>query len=133
MSLFPCQSTAGKVYVQDLLWDARHELVPLILEKRAYIYICGDAKNMAHSVEQKLMAMLGEAKGGSAEVEGAKEFKLLKERQVSGGCKGRVWTLDVFANSLVKRYAEALVGRLVIDDACAGPPALAKHGFGHLE
>jgi hypothetical protein len=38
---------------------------------------------MAHSVEQKLMAMLGEAKGGSAEVEGAKEFKLLKERQVS--------------------------------------------------
>ena len=89
MSLFPCQSTAGKVYVQDLLWDARHELVPLILEKRAYIYICGDAKNMAHSVEQKLMAMLGEAKGGSAEVEGAKEFKLLKERQVSGGAGSR--------------------------------------------
>lgn len=75
----------GKVYVQDLLWDARDKLVPLILEKRAYIYICGDAKNMAHSVEQKLMAMLGEAKGGSAEVEGAKEFKLLKERQVSPG------------------------------------------------
>ena len=67
------------------MWDARHKLVPLILEKRAYIYICGDAKSMAHSVEQKLMAMLGEAKGGSAEVEGAKEFKLLKERQVSVG------------------------------------------------
>ena len=78
-------ASLGKVYVQDLLWDARHKLVPLILEKRAYIYICGDAKSMAHSVEQKLMAMLGEAKGGSAEVEGAKEFKLLKERQVSVG------------------------------------------------
>jgi hypothetical protein len=72
--------------VQDLLWDLRDELVPLILEKRAYIYICGDAKNMAHSVEQKLMAMLGQAKGGSAEVEGAKEFKLLKERHVSFEC-----------------------------------------------
>ena len=89
-TLIPLSSptTAGKVYVQDLLWDARHELVPLILEKRAYIYICGDAKNMAHSVEQKLMAMLGEAKGGSAEVEGAKEFKLLKERQVSAARSG---------------------------------------------
>jgi NADPH-ferrihemoprotein reductase len=47
---------------------------------------------MAHSVEQKLMAMLGEAKGGSAEVEGAKEFKLLKERQVSTGRAG-LWSL----------------------------------------
>lgn len=71
----------SKVYVQDLLWDLRAQLVPLILEKRAYVYICGDAKSMAHSVEEKLMAMLGEAKGGSAQVEGAKELKLLKERQ----------------------------------------------------
>jgi hypothetical protein len=38
---------------------------------------------MAKSVEEMLMQMLGEAKGGSAEVEGAKEFKLLKERNVS--------------------------------------------------
>lgn len=38
---------------------------------------------MAKSVEEKLMQMLGEARGGTAEVEGAKELKLLKERNVS--------------------------------------------------
>ncbi|KAI5450457.1 hypothetical protein NCC49_003079 [Naganishia albida] len=70
----------SKIYVQDLVWDLRDTLTKLILEKRAYIYICGDAKHMAKSVEEVLMKMLGEAKGGSAEVEGAKEFKLLKER-----------------------------------------------------
>lgn len=75
--------TAGKVYVQDLIWDERAELAPLILDKRAYIYICGDAKSMAKSVEEKLMRMLGDARGGSAEVEGAKELKLLKDRNVS--------------------------------------------------
>jgi NADPH-ferrihemoprotein reductase len=75
--------SAGKVYVQDLLWNERIDLAPLILEKRAYIYICGDAKQMAKSVEEKLMRMLGAAKGGSAEVEGARELKLLKDRNVS--------------------------------------------------
>jgi NADPH-ferrihemoprotein reductase len=72
----------AKIYVQDLVWDLRDTLTKLILEKRAYIYICGDAKHMAKSVEEVLMKMLGEAKGGTAEVEGAKEFKLLKERNV---------------------------------------------------
>ncbi len=38
---------------------------------------------MSKAVEEKLMAMLAEAKGGKAEVEGAKELKLLKERNVS--------------------------------------------------
>jgi hypothetical protein len=75
-------SSLAKIYVQDLVWDLRDTLTKLILEKRAYIYICGDAKHMAKSVEEMLMQMLGEAKGGSAEVEGAKEFKLLKERNV---------------------------------------------------
>lgn len=73
----------GKIYVQDLIYDLRHTLAPLILEKRAYIYICGDAKSMAHAVEEQLKIMLGEAKGGTAAVEGAKEFKLLKDRSVS--------------------------------------------------
>ena len=38
---------------------------------------------MAKSVEEKLARMLGEAKGGKAEVEGVKEVKLLKDRNVS--------------------------------------------------
>ncbi|WVQ84078.1 hypothetical protein IAT38_006223 [Cryptococcus sp. DSM 104549] len=70
----------SKVYVQDLIHELAPELAPLILEKRAYIYICGDAKSMSKAVEERLMQMLGEAKGGSAAVEGAKELKTLKER-----------------------------------------------------
>lgn len=70
----------SKIYVQDLLWDLRAEIAPLILEKRAYIYICGDAKNMAKSVEERLVAMLAEARGGTPEVEGVKELKVLKDR-----------------------------------------------------
>lgn len=38
---------------------------------------------MSKAVEERLMEMLGAAKGGSAAVEGAKELKLLKERNVS--------------------------------------------------
>lgn len=69
--------------MQDLLWDNRVALAPLILEKRAYLYICGDAKNMSRAVEDRLMHLLAEAKGGKPEVEGAKELKLLKDRNVS--------------------------------------------------
>nr|ODO01063.1 NADPH-ferrihemoprotein reductase [Cryptococcus depauperatus CBS 7855] len=72
----------SKVYVQDLIHDLRSELAPLILNKRAYIYICGDAKNMCKAVEETLMDILGSEKGGSAEVEGARELKILKERNV---------------------------------------------------
>ncbi|WRT64992.1 uncharacterized protein IL334_001933 [Kwoniella shivajii] len=74
------KADGGKVYVQDLIHDLRSELAPLIINKRAYIYICGDAKSMSKAVEERLCQMLGEAKGGSAEVEGVKELKMLKER-----------------------------------------------------
>jgi NADPH-ferrihemoprotein reductase len=52
------------------------------LEKRAYVYICGDAKSMAKSVEEELINMLGAARGGGL-AEGQKELKLLKDRNVS--------------------------------------------------
>ena len=68
--------------MQDLIWDQRAALAPLILEKRAYVYICGDAKSMAKAVEDRLVHLLAEAKGGKPEVEGAKELKLLKDRNV---------------------------------------------------
>ncbi|KAF8516848.1 putative cytochrome P450 oxidoreductase [Hysterangium stoloniferum] len=70
----------SKIYVQDLVWDDRDMIADEILNKKAYVYICGDAKSMAHSVEQKLAQILGAAKGGSAEKEGAEAVKLLKER-----------------------------------------------------
>ncbi|EJU03228.1 cytochrome P450 oxidoreductase, partial [Dacryopinax primogenitus] len=76
----PRKPDGSKVYVQDLIWQQRGPLTKAILEQKAYIYICGDAKSMAHDVEDQLMQMLGVGKGGTAEVEGAAELKLLKER-----------------------------------------------------
>jgi NADPH-ferrihemoprotein reductase len=75
------KSDGGKVYVQDLLWDEKDKIAPLILDKRAYVYICGDAHSMSKAVEAALSKMMGEAKGGDEA--GAKELKLLKDRNVS--------------------------------------------------
>jgi NADPH-ferrihemoprotein reductase len=71
----------GKVYVQDQLWDERNQITPLILDKRAYVYICCDAHSMSKAVEGALAKMMGEVKGGAEA--GAKELKLLKDRNVS--------------------------------------------------
>ncbi|KAI0051134.1 NADPH-dependent cytochrome P450 oxidoreductase [Auriscalpium vulgare] len=76
----PYKPDGGKIYVQDLVWEDRANIADAILNGKGYIYICGDAKNMSKSVEDTLARILGEAKGGSAQVEGAAELKLLKER-----------------------------------------------------
>ncbi|KAH8114596.1 hypothetical protein DFH11DRAFT_1592052 [Phellopilus nigrolimitatus] len=76
----PFKPDGSKIYVQDLVWEQRDALADAILKGKGYIYICGDAKSMSKSVEDTLMRIFGEAKGGSAEVEGAAEMKLLKER-----------------------------------------------------
>ncbi len=70
----------SKIYVQDLLWDDREQVADAIINGKGYIYICGDAKSMSKAVEETLARILGEAKGGSADVEGNAEVKLLKER-----------------------------------------------------
>jgi NADPH-ferrihemoprotein reductase len=70
----------SKIYVQDLMWKNREQVANDILNGKGYIYICGDAKGMSKAVEEMLAKILGEAKGGIAEVEGAAEMKLLKER-----------------------------------------------------
>ncbi|KAF8742283.1 hypothetical protein AX14_005457 [Amanita brunnescens Koide BX004] len=70
----------SKIYVQDLMWDEHEQLADAILNGKGYVYICGEAKNMSKAVEEVLAKMLGKAKGGSAEVEGVAEVKLLKER-----------------------------------------------------
>ncbi|KAL5482608.1 hypothetical protein ACEPAI_9202 [Sanghuangporus weigelae] len=76
----PYKPDGSKIYVQDLLWEQHKDLADAILNGKAYIYICGDAKAMSKAAEDTIARMLGEAKGGSAEVEGAAELKLLKER-----------------------------------------------------
>lgn len=76
----PYKPDGSKIYVQDLLWEQRKDLADAILNGKAYIYICGDAKAMSKAAEDTIARMLGEAKGGSGEVEGSAELKLLKER-----------------------------------------------------
>jgi NADPH-ferrihemoprotein reductase len=70
----------GKLYVQDLLWEQRAAVADAVLQGKGYVYICGDAKSMSKAVEDVLARILGEAKGGSKDVEGAAELKQLKER-----------------------------------------------------
>lgn len=76
----PYKPDGSKIYVQDLIWQEKDAVADAILNGKGYVYICGDAKNMSKAVEDTLCRILGEAKGGSAEVEGAAELKLLKER-----------------------------------------------------
>jgi len=76
----PYKPDGSKIYVQDLLWEDHEQVADAILNGKGYVYICGDAKSMSKAVEETLCKILGEAKGGSAEVEGAAEVKLLKER-----------------------------------------------------
>ncbi|KAL7411249.1 cytochrome P450 reductase [Mrakia frigida] len=76
----PRKPDGSKIYVQDLLWEQRKEVAKMILEKRGSVYVCGDGRNMSKDVEGKLAAMLAEAKGGKAEVEGVEEVKNLKTR-----------------------------------------------------
>ncbi|KAJ3771639.1 cytochrome P450 oxidoreductase [Lentinula raphanica] len=76
----PYKPDGSKIYVQDLIWEQRESVADSILNGKGYVYICGDAKNMSKAVEEVLAKVLGEAKGGSAEEEGAAEVKMLKER-----------------------------------------------------
>ncbi|WFD36446.1 NADPH--hemoprotein reductase [Malassezia cuniculi] len=73
------KADGSKLYVQDLIWEDRTELADAILNKRAYVYICGEAGGMSQDVEHTLVRLLAEARGGSEEV-GRAEVKLLRER-----------------------------------------------------
>ncbi|KAG8921704.1 NADPH-cytochrome P450 reductase [Tulasnella sp. 417] len=75
----PRKPDGSKIYVQDLFWEDRQQVADAVLNQKAYIYICGDAKNMSKQVEDTLAKILADAKGVSSE-EGHKEVKTLKER-----------------------------------------------------
>jgi len=51
-----------KVYVQHLIAKEK-ELVWKLLEEGAYVYICGDAKNMARDVQDTLLSIIAENLG----------------------------------------------------------------------
>lgn len=73
------KTDGSKLYVQDLVWEDRTDIADAILNKRAYVYICGEAGGMSQEVEHTLVRLLAEARGGTEDV-GRAEVKLLRER-----------------------------------------------------
>ncbi|KAM6489858.1 hypothetical protein JOM56_014670 [Amanita muscaria] len=86
----------SKIYVQDLIWEEREQLAEAILNGKGYVYICGEAKNMSKQVEEILAKILGQAKGGSAKVEGAARARLLKERSKKPDALWKMGTQPAF-------------------------------------
>ena len=67
-----------KVYVQHLLKEQK-DLVWELLEQDCYLYICGDAKNMARDVQEALIAIIME-KASKSSKEAADHLKKMTNR-----------------------------------------------------
>lgn len=75
-----------KVYVQDKIREHAQEVLKLIHEG-AFLYICGDAKNMAQGVNAALVDILSEDKKITKE-EASEMIKMLK---TTGRFQEDVW------------------------------------------
>jgi sulfite reductase (NADPH) flavoprotein alpha-component len=60
------RDTPKKIYVQDKMWEKRHDLIEW-LESGAHFYVCGDAKNMAKDVRATLVRSYADVKALSPE------------------------------------------------------------------
>ncbi|HEY5306198.1 MAG TPA: flavodoxin domain-containing protein [Pseudolabrys sp.] len=60
------RDTPRKIYVQDKIWEKRHDLIEW-LEGGAHFYVCGDAKNMAKDVRATLVRSYADVKALSPE------------------------------------------------------------------
>ncbi|KAG0163993.1 NADPH-cytochrome P450 reductase [Apophysomyces sp. BC1034] len=81
------RETAQKVYVQHRLQQAGREVWEL-MEKGAYIYVCGDAKNMARDVNQTFVSFAQEF--GLRSEEKAQEY--VKNLRGTGRYQEDCWT-----------------------------------------
>lgn len=52
------RQTSEKAYVQHLLAKHASKILPLLLDQRAYLYICGDSR-MAREVQHTLQELIG--------------------------------------------------------------------------
>jgi len=76
-----------KVYVQDRVWECRKELWELV-QKGANIYVCGDARNMARDVQNKMLEIF-RTEGLQTETE---SLKLLKDLERQRRYQADVWS-----------------------------------------
>jgi sulfite reductase (NADPH) flavoprotein alpha-component len=80
------RDTPEKVYVQNRLWDRRRELVDW-LDDGAYLYVCGDAKQMAKDVRGALVKAYADVKAVAPEV---------AEQAIGALERGRRYLQDVY-------------------------------------
>ncbi|HEY4820096.1 MAG TPA: flavodoxin domain-containing protein [Xanthobacteraceae bacterium] len=80
------RDTPEKIYVQNRLWDRRRELVEW-LDDGAYLYVCGDAKQMAKDVRGTLVRAYADVKAVAPEV---------AEQAVGALERGRRYLQDVY-------------------------------------
>ncbi|EGC38958.1 hypothetical protein DICPUDRAFT_148280 [Dictyostelium purpureum] len=66
------RKTNEKVYVQNKIMEHKHKVWDLIHNKGAHFYICGDARNMAKSVQQSLVSLIKEL--GSKDDNSAQQY-----------------------------------------------------------
>lgn len=76
-----------KVYVQDLLLKDSKLLWQLIDQDKASIYVCGDAKHMAHDVHQALLSVLQ----SEGQMNLQKSVQCLKELEDNSRYEKDVW------------------------------------------
>src|SRR6218665_2716917 len=68
-----------KIYVQDLIREDRVKIWDL-LSSGAHIYVCGDARHMAHDVHRALVDVLTTTGGMSGDGEAERFLGLLEEK-----------------------------------------------------
>ena len=56
-------SDLGLVYVQNCISAFKEDFIKLVYDKKATIYVCGDAKNMAKDVNQTIINCTSEVLG----------------------------------------------------------------------
>jgi len=76
-----------KVYVQDKIWENRERIWGLI-EKNAYIYVCGDARHMARDVQNVFLRIFREIGGLDEET----AQKLMKDIERQRRYQQDVWS-----------------------------------------
>jgi sulfite reductase alpha subunit-like flavoprotein len=79
------RESARKVYVQDRMQEQGEALARMLLKEGAYLYVCGDAENMARDVHASLRTLLvqhgGRQEGLGSEEEAEAFLVELKQRQ----------------------------------------------------